>query len=346
MENRIKQIVREEGIPLVGIAGAGSYPEMSYFARWLRAGYAAGMHYMARRKSERLNISRLLPGVRSVIVCGWPYNTRRERSIDQADPRRGWISRYAWGEDYHSVFRKKLREVDSKLHQILHREFESRIFVDTGPVLERVFAYRAGLGWFGKNSCLLHPQWGSYFFLGVILTTLELRADRPLPDRCGTCRRCLEACPTGALVVPKLLDSRLCISYQTIENRGEIPQELVPRLGRNLFGCDICQEVCPWNQKAPLTEEPAFQPRNGFLAPRLDRFFLQVLQEYPAAFKNSPLKRAKQKGLLRNTVIAIGNSPAQNGHKLLSEKRFTDEGLEKLRRSVLQTFRRPRQPDV
>ena len=345
-ERFIKQKAQELGLAPVGIAEARSFEEMSHFERWLRQGYAADMAYLGRRLLERLDPQKVLPGAKSVIVCGLSYNRKSERSVELEDANRGWISRYAWGDDYHEVLKERLRLLASHLERHLQADFAHKIFVDTGPVLERVFAYHAGLGWFGKNACIIHPKLGSYFFLGVILTDLELMPDEPLPDRCGTCQRCLEACPTGALVAPRVLDSRLCISYQTIENRGPIGASVAARLEKNLFGCDICQEVCPWNRRAPLSQESCFDPRPGFYAPDLQEFFKQVFEEYPAGFKNSALKRAKKRGLLRNVMVQMGNACLPEYLQLLRRVRFEDELLENTRKTVIRRLEKGNRADI
>ncbi len=326
----IKELALQVGFDLVGIAEAKNYPETAYFEKWLNLGYAADMHYLARRRADRVDPQRILPDAKSVIVCGLLYNTRKERSIDADFRQRAWISRYAWARDYHTLVQEILSVLVEKIQTKLGREIQHRAYVDTGPVLERVFAYHAGLGWFGRNSCLIHPRLGSYFFLGVIFTDLPLPSDSPMPERCGDCMRCLEACPTGAIVSPKMVDSRKCISFQTIENRGTIPGEIMAKMGNRVFGCDVCQEVCPWNRKAPLTKNEGFLPRPGFFAPDFAELLRLVLQGYPKKFIDSPLKRAKQKGLLRNVLIAMGNSGHLNHAEYLRHLRFDDPELAKL----------------
>ncbi|MFQ5677021.1 MAG: tRNA epoxyqueuosine(34) reductase QueG, partial [bacterium] len=221
---------------------------------------------------------------------------------------RGWISRYAWGDDYHDVIQKKLFELVSFIKDETPGEFVGRLYVDTGPVVDRVYAKYAGIGWFGKNTCIINQEKGSWFFLGEIITNLELDYDAPVPDRCGTCNRCLEACPTDAILEPYVLDSRLCISYLTIELREEIPVELREPLGNHLFGCDICQDVCPWNGKAEKTNEAAFQARTGLVNPDLREMAKLTLEEFRKLFSKSPVKRARHNGFLRNVAVAMGNS--------------------------------------
>ncbi|HLX74464.1 MAG TPA: tRNA epoxyqueuosine(34) reductase QueG, partial [Terriglobales bacterium] len=241
-----------------------------------------------------------------------PYSTQVN------DSERGWISRYAWGRrDYHNVVLQKLKRVEAKItgqwlevggRRTDEQQIRTRAYVDTGPLLERVYAKYAGIGWIGKNTCIINQRLGSWFFLGVILTSLELAPDLPAPDRCGTCTRCLEACPTQALTAPCQLDSNLCISYFTIEKRGAIPEEMRAGMGRQVFGCDICQDVCPWNRKAPASSEPEFQPRPELLNPALEWLAEMKAEQFAETFRGSPVRRAKLSGLRRNAVVAMGNS--------------------------------------
>jgi epoxyqueuosine reductase len=239
------------------------------------------------------------------------YNTAQPYSTNVSKPARGWISRYAWSrDDYHNAVLRRLRIVESKLRAaatdgaLLH----TRCYVDTGPVVERVYARYAGVGWIGKNTCILNQQLGSWLFLGVILTSLELVPDMPAPDRCGSCTRCLEACPTEALIAPYQLDSTRCISYLTIEKRGVIPEELREGMGRHVFGCDICQDVCPWNRRSPPTTLAEFQPRDGLVNPALEWLGQITAEEFREKFRGSPVRRAKRSGLRRNAAVAMGNS--------------------------------------
>jgi epoxyqueuosine reductase len=263
------------------------------------------------------------------------YNTPKPLSVECNDPERGWVARYAWGEDYHFVMQDRLERLVDELRGIAGTEFAAKIYVDTGPVLERALAQAAGLGWIAKNTCLIHPKAGSWFLLGEILTTLELEADHAQLDHCGSCARCIEACPTGAIVEPYVLDATKCISYFTIELKGSIPDEHREAMGRHVFGCDICQDVCPWNRKAPVTELAAFQPRpigtnqeghgateaaeeekacdsepNTATAfnPPLELLANLFEEGFREAFRGSPVKRAKYAGMLRNVAVAMGNS--------------------------------------
>jgi epoxyqueuosine reductase len=243
-----------------------------------------------------------------VIVCAINYNTAHPYSTEVSDPGRGWISRYAWSrEDYHDSVLRRLREVEAKLREE-RAGVETRAYVDTGPIVERVYAKYAGVGWQGKNTCVINQKIGSWLFLGVIVNSLELTPDLPAPDRCGSCTRCIEACPTHAIVAPYELDSNKCISYLTIEKRGSIPEAMREGMGNQVFGCDICQDVCPWNKKASVTDKPEFQPRDGLVNPALAWLAEISEAEFRDKFRSSPVKRTKRPGLRRNALIAIGNS--------------------------------------
>jgi epoxyqueuosine reductase len=239
-----------------------------------------------------------------VIVCAVNYNT--SYPLTSFDRVRAWISRYAWGRDYHETLREKLRVLARWIEA--NGTANTRAYVDTGPLTERVFAKYAGIGWFGKNTCIINQTAGSWLFLGCVLTDLELQPDAPPPDRCGTCTRCLDACPTDAFVAPYVLDSRKCISYTTIELRGAIPEEAREGIGHHLFGCDICQDVCPWNRRAPVSKDVAFQPRSGLVWPALENLLDLSPEEWTTQIRGTPLKRAKVKGLLRNLMVVAGNS--------------------------------------
>jgi epoxyqueuosine reductase len=246
----------------------------------------------------------VLQGAKSVIVCAINYNTGHP--LTSQDPARAWISRYAWGKDYHETLQEKLRELARWIET--NAAVRTRTYVDTGPLTERVFAKYAGIGWFGKNTCIINQQAGSWLFIGCILTDLELTPDTPPPDRCGSCTRCLDACPTDAFVAPYVLDSRKCNSYTTIELRGAIPEEARDGIGHHLFGCDICQDVCPWNRRAPVSEDAAFQPKHGLMWPQLETLLEWSDDEWTRAIRGTPLKRAKVRGLLRNLMVVAGNS--------------------------------------
>ena len=310
----IKQSASEAGFELAGIAPVHEFSELQHFPEWIAAGRAGEMKYMEARDEagdlKRASLRSVAPWARSVIACALNYNTAQPYSTEVKDPARGWISRYAWSrEDYHDAVMRRLRMVEMRLKEIYSSdEIQTRCYVDTGPLVERVYAKYAGIGWVGKNTCILNQKMGSWLFLGVILTSLELQPDVPPPDRCGRCTRCIEACPTDALIAPYQLDSNRCISYLTIEKRGAIAEELRAGIGRHVFGCDICQDVCPWNRKAPRTEAPEFQPRAGLVNPALQWLAEMSAEEFREKFRGSPIRRAKRAGLRRNAAIAMGNS--------------------------------------
>jgi len=342
-QHRTQRIVEQAqalGFDLCGVAAAEKFPELEHLPEWLARGYAGEMRYLHNPK--RQSPERVLPGARSVIVCAMNYNTplpysteaRAQFPPDAAAPR-GWISRYAWGQDYHQVLGERLEQLVEWMRQEFIEPQQSLWYVDTGPIVERVAAKWAGLGWLGKNTCLINEQAGSWLFLGVVITTLELqaslasergdergepaRADEPFPDLCGQCTLCIEACPTDALVEPYVLDARRCISYLTIELRGAIPEEFHSQMGWHVFGCDICQDVCPFNRRAPVTNKAEFHPRSGtaqastlFAPPALG--FLQMGEEqFEQAFTNSPIRRTKREGLQRNARLVCQSEAVQEG---------------------------------
>jgi epoxyqueuosine reductase len=294
----------------------GLLEELARLPAWLAQGYAGEMKYL--HDPRRADPRKVLTGARSLIVTAVNYNAPpREAtasSTGSADESpRGWISRYAWGDDYHDVIRGKLELLIAGMRAQIAEPFEARAYVDTGPILERAAAKYAGLGWLAKNTCLINPQFGSWLFLGVIITTLELAPtvapnDVPPADLCGTCTRCLDACPTNAFPQPYVLDARRCISYLTIELRGAIPEELRQPMGNAVIGCDICQDVCPWNRKAPLTAMAAFQPRDSAFAPELETLASLSQEQFSSLFRGSAAKRAKLRGVVRNACVALGNS--------------------------------------
>lgn len=296
------------------MAPATPLPESAYYPAWVAAGYAAEMGYLTGRRAEvRGDPRRLMASAQSVICVGKLYNTPLPYSTAFTDAELGWISRYAWGDDYHDVLREGLRRLAVRLMEASAEPFEWKICVDTAPLLERAYARHAGLGWIGKNTCLIHQGMGSWFFLGELLVSFAAEPDRPPPDRCGSCTHCIDACPTQALVPtgrpggpPYALDSGRCISYFTIELRGTIPAEIRAGVGAQVFGCDICQDVCPWNRRAPVTSDPAFAVRLS--APPLERLAALSEEDFRALFRNSPVERARYRGFLRNVAVAMGNA--------------------------------------
>ncbi|GIW46574.1 MAG: epoxyqueuosine reductase [Deltaproteobacteria bacterium] len=304
----IKEKALEIGFDLVGISPVGPFPESLFFKEWLSEGFNGEMKYMERNSDRREDVRRVFPEARSVISCGLNYNTEYPYSINKVDKQRGWISRYAWGDDYHEVIKDRLSKLLGFIREVSPVEVKALIYVDTGPVLERVYGRYGGIGWIGKNTCLINQKIGSWIFIGEIITNLELNYDSPVPDRCGTCRRCIDACPTGALVKPYVLDSRLCISYLTIELKGKIPVELREKVGNNVFGCDICQDVCPWNRRAKSSRETSFLPRESLFNPELSSLSELTEEDFKKVFRKSPVKRAKRRGFIRNVLVAMGNS--------------------------------------
>lgn len=311
---RIKQLAVKAGFDLAGIAGAGEAPHWPRYADWAARGLAGRMTYLSDHRAEvRKSPDNLLPAARSLICVGKLYNSPRPSSISLSDAERAWISRYAWGEDYHVILREGLEELARLISAEWGRDFEYRICVDTAPLLERSYARQAGLGWIGKNTCLINQIQGSWFFLGEMLISLDLEPDSAPPDRCGTCSRCISACPTQAIVPSPQggweLDARLCISYFTIELRGAIPEPQRPGLGRHVFGCDICQDVCPWNRRAAVTAESCFAPSTpAHFAPDLERLAAISPLEFREMFRHTPVERARYSGFLRNVAVAMGNS--------------------------------------
>ena len=316
-----KQAALNAGFDLAGVAPVRSedLPEMAAFIEWVDEGRAGEMKYMEARTESgdlrRASAASAAPWVRSIVVCAANYSAGRPYSVEVNDPERGWVSRYAWGSrDYHDALLPKLKQVEVAIRQAAEERgmaIETRSYVDTGPILERVYARHAGIGWIGKNTCIIHPKLGSWLFLGVVLTSIDLPVDAPAPDRCGSCTRCIDACPTQAIVAPGKLDARLCIAYLTIEKRGTVPEELRSSMGHHIFGCDICQDVCPWNNKAgnaPATSWPEFQPQQQTYHPELRRLAEMDEETYRRTFRGSPVKRAKYQGLRRNAAIAMGNS--------------------------------------
>ena len=351
--NSVTQAARDAGFELAGIAPADDSPELEYFPRWIAEGRAGEMKYMEARDEQgrlkRASLSNAAPWARSVVVCAINYNTAQPYSTEAPNhsaenQERGWISRYAWSrQDYHESVMQRLLRVECALRNAAETdELITRCYVDTGPIVERVVAKYAGIGWIGKNTCIINQKLGSWLFVGVILTSLDLTPDLgpslPAPDRCGTCTRCIEACPTDAFLAPYRLDSNKCISYLTIEKRGTVPEELRAGMGRHIFGCDICQDVCPWNRKAPATQAEEFQPRMELVNPALDWLANLGVEEYQLTFRGSPMRRAKRSGLRRNAIIAMGNS---GDRKFITQlEKLTSDEDEVIRESAAWAIRK------
>lgn len=348
---------------LVALPHANDERDAARYEEWVRAGRAGTMRYLERTELAQENeTARLLrsqagipfPWARSVLVCLANYNSQQPRSTDPAADGAGWIARYAWSgkvdangarrpSDYHKVLLKRMKALEARLHEALG-SFEARCFVDTGPVAERALATAAGVGWTGKNTCLIHPRLGSYGFLAVLVTSLEAEKESaPMalqPDRCGSCRRCLDACPTGALAAPYQMDATKCISYLTIEHRGPIVPQLMEGMGRQVFGCDICQDICPWNRKAPISADPELEAREELVNPALEWLAAMDEAEFEHEFNGSPVRRAGFMGLKRNVAIAIGNSGLRKLAPWLEKwSEAADEGLRSAAQWALRKLR-------
>lgn len=301
----IEMLAMESGFQLCGIAAAKPHPDATLYQNWVDSGAAGEMKYLTDYRAERRADPRsLLTSAQSVVCVGMLYNGPEPCSTEFNEEGRAWISRYAWGEDYHNILRVQLEVLLGKMKQV--SDFDYKICVDTAPLLERSYAHSAGLGWIGKNTCLINQGRGSWFFLGEILTSLPLETGELAPDRCGTCTRCIDACPTAA-ITPEGLDARLCIAYLTIELRGSIADELRAPMGNHVFGCDICQDVCPWNRKAPVSA--SFAPRH--FAPPLHQLAALTEQDFRDMFRHTPVERAKYQGFMRNVCVAMGNERSE-----------------------------------
>jgi epoxyqueuosine reductase len=311
---------RALGFDLCGVASADAFPELAFLREWIARGYAGEMSYLPRSAERRADVRAVVPGARSVVVTGTLYNT--VGPYESADPTRGTgrISRYAWGDDYHDVIKGRLSALLEWMRREAGEPFDARAYVDTGPVQERVYAQRAGLGWIGKNTCLISPDLGSWLFLAEIISTLALDPDVAGVDQCGTCTRCLDACPTNAFVEPGVLDATRCISYLTIEARGAVPVELRESLGSHVFGCDVCQDVCPYNQAAPQSHDPAWRTRPGLDQPTLVDLWQRSDTELSALVQGSAMTRARLTGLRRNLAVALGNSGDPAVRSVLAER--------------------------
>jgi epoxyqueuosine reductase len=341
---------------IVALPHVHEHRDAERFLSWIDAGRAGTMQYLKRENEEgQLVCARVatpFPWARSAIVCLANYNSAQPKSTDPAPRDAAWIARYAWSgrsdergrrvpSDYHKVLLKRLHAIEAGLHEEYGR-FESRAHVDTGPIIERALATAAGLGWIAKNTCLIHPRIGSYVFLAVLLTSLEVEPERaPLAgaDRCGSCTRCIEACPTDALFTPYQMDATRCISYLTIEHRGAIAPELMERMGRQVFGCDICQDVCPWNRssRSPLSADPGLAAREELVNPALEWLASLDEHEWQQTFNGSPVRRARFAGFQRNVAVAMGNSGARRFAERLREwAEAADTGLRTAARWALE----------
>jgi len=313
LAGRIRQWGKELGFDEVGICDTELSEHEAHLESWLEQKFHGSMEYMARHGSKRSRPGELVPGTIRVIAVRMNYLSSEARPADELmeRPETALISRYALGRDYHKVIRKKLQRLATRIEAETGR-FGYRVFVDSAPVLEKALAEKAGLGWIGKHSNLLNRQTGSWFFLGEIYTDLPLPVDEPLPNHCGDCVRCIDACPTGAIVGPYRVDARKCISYLTIELKGSIPENLRPLMGNRIFGCDDCQVVCPWNRFAQHSNETDFRPRNGLDAAELVSLFAWTEAEFLERTRGSAIRRTGYTGWLRNIAVALGNAPASH----------------------------------
>jgi len=303
LKSKVVAFAHELGFDSCRVAKCNPPPHANEFRTWLEEGAHGEMNYMERGAEKRSDPQRVLPGARSVIVLATNYfqgaNGRRSQTAAT-----GRIARYAWGDDYHDVITAKLDKIDNYLREI---GGDQKCYVDTGPILERDHAAQAGIGWHGKSTMLIDERLGTWFFLAEILTTLELSPDPTTRDRCGKCERCINACPTGAITAPHRLDARRCISYHTIELKGSIPLEFRPLIGDRIFGCDDCLDACPWNRFAKVSRESAFSAQRSTIGMELRDYLKLSDAEFRNLFRNSPIKRIKRRGFLRNVCVALGN---------------------------------------
>ena len=304
LKQRLVSFAREIGFDSCRVAACGSAPHAEAFRNWLNEGGHGEMDYMERGEEKRCDPKKVLPNARSIVVLAKNYFQGGAAHRNAATAKTGRIGRYAWGDDYHYLIESKLDKIDEFLRELGGQQ---KCYVDTGPVLERDHAAEAGIGWHGKSTMLIDERLGTWFFLAEVLTTLELPADEPVPDRCGTCERCIKACPTGAITAPHRLDARRCISYLTIELRGSIPLALRPLIGNRIFGCDDCLDACPWNRFAQVSREAAFSARPSTVGMPLRDYLSLSDDEFRVLFRNSPIKRIKRRGFLRNVCVALGN---------------------------------------
>ncbi len=306
MKQNIKQLALQAGFDLVGVAAAEPLADDNRrLSQWLKDGNHGSMHYMQAHEALRHDPKSLWPQARSILMLGLNYRTEQPQTDDSVS---GGISCYAWGRDYHKLIVKLSRQLLRSMRDELGLEPQNRICVDSAPLLERAYAARAGLGWIGKNTMLIHPRLGSWFFLSAILWDLELEPDEPMRDHCGTCTACLKGCPTNAFSAPRCLDSRRCIAYQTIEHKGPIPEQLHEGIGTHLFGCDVCQQVCPFNRRAQVSQHPEFNMREELRTMTLEDYAALSEHEFQALFQGSAVRRTGHANFLRNVEVVQSNS--------------------------------------
>jgi epoxyqueuosine reductase len=315
----IKTRARELGFEICGVAPAHAFPELTFFREWIERGYAGTMAYLPRSAERRADVRSVVPSARSVIVTGTLYNRGHPYSTERNDATRGEVARYAWSRDYHHVIGERLDALLAWMTERHPDSFEARAYVDTGPVQERVYAQYAGLGWIGKNTCLINPELGSWLLLGAIICSLPIEPDSPSIDQCGTCTLCLEACPTGAFAAPYELNATKCLSYLTIEYRGSIPEAQRAAVGNHLFGCDVCQEVCPWNASPVHVADPSWSSRQDVNLAALIALWRRTDEELAEFIGDTAMMRAGVKGLRRNLAVALGNSGDERALEALDE---------------------------
>jgi epoxyqueuosine reductase len=328
LQGLVAELAPQYGFDVSGVVKVEEFPELQRFESWVNDHRAGEMHYLSSRNDQgalkRSAVQNAAPWAKSAVVCAVNYNANAPFSTDPTGEDSGWISRYAWFEnpevsrntDYHDALLSRLRKLETAIASHSLPPIRTWCYVDTGPIVERVLAKYAGIGWQAKNTCIINEQLGSFIFLGVILTSIELPSHINLPaaDRCGSCTRCIESCPTQAITAPYELDPRRCIAYLTIEKRGEIPDEFHQTMGRHIFGCDICQDVCPWNggitgERPPASHLPEFTPRQDLINLDLNELATLTPESFNERFRRSPIKRVKYEGFMRNVAIALGNSP-------------------------------------
>jgi len=295
---------RELGFDVCAVAPAEPFDGLQRLTEWLARGHAAEMHWFERSIAKRLDPRLVLDGARAIVSCAVVYNTDQPYSTTLPDGHAA-IARYAWGDDYHVVVERRLEALEAWMRDETGDGFLSRRYVDTGPLSEKAIAARAGVGWIGKNTCLINEGLGSWLFLGEVITNLPLEPDAPVVDRCGSCTACIDACPTGAITEPYVLDARKCLSYMTIEHRGDLPEDAAAAIGNHVYGCDICQDVCPWNRRAAVSADPAWQPRAAWRPAPVAEIAARSDDELRAAMKGSAMKRAGVKGLRRNLEASL-----------------------------------------
>jgi epoxyqueuosine reductase len=319
--DKVKQRARELGFDVCGVTAAQAFPELAFFRQWIDRGYAGTMGYLPRSVERRSDVRKVVPSAQSVIVTGTLYNCGDRYSTERNDATRAEVARYAWSRDYHQVIGERLEALGMWMREQSEEPFDARVYVDTGPVQERVYAQYAGLGWIGKNTCVINPELGSWLLLGVIVCSLPLETDSPSPDQCGTCTLCIEACPTDAFAAPYELNATKCVSYLTIEYRGSIPPAQRDAIGNHIFGCDVCQEVCPWNASPVTVADPVWSSRQDLNLSALTDLWGRTDEELAAMIGDTAMTRAGVKGLRRNVAVALGNSGDRRALEVLEHPR-------------------------